>query len=33
MLFQNRRELVTHWQAEKAFVGGIATVTSHIAHH
>ena len=27
MLFQNRRELVTHWQAEKAFVGGIATVT------
>ena len=24
MLFQNRRELVPHWQAEKAFVGGIA---------
>ena len=21
MLFQNRRELVTHWQAEKAFCG------------
>jgi hypothetical protein len=27
MLFQNRRELVTHWQAEKAFCG------RHINHN